>query len=172
MDSQSTSIPIRSFGTPPSRFRSCNPNVALLLQPTLRNFGALAPVNHLDRNSYPQSRQKSPKSFAALLLPHLFPVTPLLHYSYKKMGGVGVCAFCIPMVCIGTPLPVGELVHVAPGFSLARFFGSRDRAALKGRRYTNPSPTCNSLSFNHLASFHVGPPHVSPLESSVCRKWG
>jgi hypothetical protein len=28
------------------------------------------------------------KSFVALLLPALFPVSPLLHYSYKKMGGV------------------------------------------------------------------------------------
>jgi hypothetical protein len=27
------------------------------------------------------------KSFVALLLPHFFPVSPLLHYSYKKMGG-------------------------------------------------------------------------------------
>jgi hypothetical protein len=31
--------------------------------------------------------QNTAKSFVALLLPHVFPVSPLLHYSYKKMGG-------------------------------------------------------------------------------------
>ena len=35
------------------------------------------------------SGQKTCKSFVALLLPHLFAVSPLLHYSYKKIGGGG-----------------------------------------------------------------------------------
>jgi hypothetical protein len=34
--------------------------------------------------------KNSAKSFVALLLPALFPVSPLLHYSYEKMGGMGV----------------------------------------------------------------------------------
>jgi hypothetical protein len=33
-----------------------------------------------------QEGGKHAKSFVALLLPALFPVSPLLHYSYKKMG--------------------------------------------------------------------------------------
>jgi len=36
------------------------------------------------------SRFKTRKSFIALLLPALFPVSPLLHYSYKKMGVMGL----------------------------------------------------------------------------------
>jgi hypothetical protein len=77
-------------------------NVALLLQPTLHNFNALAPVNLLDRITYGPNSEKSRKSNAALLLPHLFPVSPLLRYSYKKMGGTPLlpvfrhpaCIFC------------------------------------------------------------------------------
>jgi hypothetical protein len=62
-------------------------NVALLLQPTLHNFSALASVNHLDGVTYSPNRQKSRKSFVALLLPHVLALSPLLRYSYKKMGG-------------------------------------------------------------------------------------
>jgi hypothetical protein len=82
----------------------------------LHNFSALAPINHLDRITYARNCQESRKrafcvlsgakdlsyaisrnSNAALLLPHLFPVSapfasrsaprdPLLRYSYKKIG--------------------------------------------------------------------------------------
>src|ERR1700692_4027600 len=73
--------------SPHSRSKPRKSNVALLLQPTLHNFGAPAPINHLDGITYRQNGRKSRKSNAALLLPHLFAVSPLLHYSYKKMGG-------------------------------------------------------------------------------------
>jgi hypothetical protein len=73
--------------SPHSRSKTRNSNVALLLQPTLHNFGALASINHLDGITYRRNCQKTRKSFVALLLPHLFPVSPLLRYSYKKMGG-------------------------------------------------------------------------------------
>jgi hypothetical protein len=70
-----------------SRSRSRSSNAAVLLQPVLHNFCALAPVNHLHRITYRRNCQKSPKSNAALLLPLFVPVSPLLRYSYKKMGG-------------------------------------------------------------------------------------
>jgi hypothetical protein len=38
-------------------------------------------------NFSPHSRSNTPKSNAALLLTLFVPVTPLLRYSYKKMGG-------------------------------------------------------------------------------------
>ncbi len=44
----------------------------------------------IDSCTYGPKLQNARKSFVALLLPHLFPVSPLLHYSYKKMGGGGV----------------------------------------------------------------------------------
>src|SRR5580658_9007307 len=47
-------------------------------------------INHLSQ-LFPQ---KSRKSNAALLLPHLFPVSPLLRYSYKKMGGAPLTPNC------------------------------------------------------------------------------
>jgi hypothetical protein len=72
--------------SPHSRSKSRNSFIALLLQPTLHNFGALAPINPLDRITYRPNGRKSRKSNAALLLPHVFPVSPLLHCSYKKMG--------------------------------------------------------------------------------------
>jgi hypothetical protein len=74
------------------RSKSRKSFVALLLQPTLHNFGALASVNHLDGITYRRNGQKSRKSNAALLLPHVFAVSPLLRYSYKKMGVGGVKA--------------------------------------------------------------------------------
>jgi hypothetical protein len=40
-------------------------------------------------------------------------------------------------------------------------------------RLTVMSPLSNSFRINHLSGFAFGPPHVSPLESSICRKqWG
>jgi hypothetical protein len=120
--------------SPISYLRSRNPFVALLLQPTLHNFGALAPITPLDRITYRPNLQKNRKSFIALLLPHLFPVSPLLHYSYKKMG--------VPYPSAKSTSPVLEAF-----------------------------PTRNSFNSNNLTGFRVGPPHVSPLESSGCRKW-
>ena len=73
--------------SPHPRSKSTNSFVALLLQPTLHYFVALAPINHLDGITYRRNCQKTRKSNAALLLPHVFAVSPLLHYSYKKMGG-------------------------------------------------------------------------------------
>jgi hypothetical protein len=43
-----------------------------------------------DNNLTSPFAQNTAKSFIALLLPHFFPVSPLLHHSYKKIGGVGV----------------------------------------------------------------------------------
>jgi hypothetical protein len=62
-------------------------SVALLLQRSLHNFSALAPVTPFDGITYRQNSPKTRKSFIALLLPHVFAVSPLLRYSYKKMGG-------------------------------------------------------------------------------------
>ena len=75
-----------------SRSKTSKSSVALLLQPMLHNFSAVAAVNHLNGRAYRQMRRKTRKSNAALLLPHVFAVSPLLRYSYKKMGvgGVGV----------------------------------------------------------------------------------
>ena len=89
-----------------SRRKTRKSNVALLLQPTLHNFGAPAPINPLDRITYRPNRQKSRKRAvrvlsgakdlsyalsrnfnATLLLPHVFAVSPLLRYSYEKMRG-------------------------------------------------------------------------------------
>jgi hypothetical protein len=64
--------------------------IALLLQTPLHNFIAAAPITQLDRMAYRQECPKSRKSNAALLLPAIFPVSPLLRYSYKKMGGGGL----------------------------------------------------------------------------------
>jgi hypothetical protein len=71
-------FPIREF--------SRKSNVALLLRRSLHNFSALAPVNHSDGITCGEFQPKSRKSNAALLLPHVFAVSPLLRYSYKKMG--------------------------------------------------------------------------------------
>jgi large subunit ribosomal protein L21 len=71
-------------------------NVALLLQRSLHNFSALTPVTPFDGITYRQNRQKTRKSFIALLLPHVFAVSPLLRYSYKKMGVGGMPAFVGP----------------------------------------------------------------------------
>ena len=76
----------------PNRELSRKSNVALLLRRSLHNFSALALVNQVNGGAYRQIQQKTRKSNAALLLPHVSPVSPLLRYSYKKMGG--------------TPLPV------------------------------------------------------------------
>ena len=79
----------------PSKETSCvfpfreffrNSFVALLLRRSLHNFSALAPVTHLDGITCSQNRTKTGKSFIALLLPHFVPVSPLLHYSYEKIG--------------------------------------------------------------------------------------
>ncbi len=100
--------------SPRSRSKTRNSNVALLLPPALHNFSAIAPISHLDRITYRPNRQKrdfcvpricagTRKSFIALLLPHLFPVSAscasrtalrdaLSHYSYKKRGGWGIRA--------------------------------------------------------------------------------
>jgi hypothetical protein len=74
--------------SPHSRSKSRKSFVALLLQPTVHNFGALAPINRLDGITHRRNSQKTRKSFIALLLPLFVPVSPLLRYSYKKMGGV------------------------------------------------------------------------------------
>ena len=50
------------------------------------------PATPLDGIAYRSNRPNSPNSFIALLLPHLFPVSPLLHHSYEKMG-VGGAVF-------------------------------------------------------------------------------
>ena len=73
------------------------------LDPTpspLRPFGSVfsAPRCFVSRSNLqvqrnqsftPHPRFKTRKSFIALLLPHFFPVSPLLHHSYKKIGGGG-----------------------------------------------------------------------------------
>jgi hypothetical protein len=90
--------------SPLSRSKSRNSFVALLLPPMLHNFSALKSVNPLDGITYGPNSEKSRKSNAALLLPHLFLVSPLLRYSCKKMGGVGGSAVSPPMNSIGMPL--------------------------------------------------------------------
>jgi hypothetical protein len=76
------------YSSPHLRSKTRNSFVALLLQPTLHNFSAVAPLNRLDGITYRRNGQKTHKSNAALLLPLFVPVSPLLRYSYKKMGGV------------------------------------------------------------------------------------
>jgi hypothetical protein len=66
---------------PPNSF------VALLLRRALYRISAIKLINFLDGTAYERIHSKSRKSNAALLLPALFPVSPLLRYSYKKMGG-------------------------------------------------------------------------------------
>src|SRR5271169_227882 len=78
---------IKSLERPRSSSRSRNSFIALLLRTQLHKVGALAPVNCLDGITYRRIPSKTRKSFIALLLPLLFPISPLLHYSYKKMGG-------------------------------------------------------------------------------------
>jgi hypothetical protein len=65
----------------------------------------------LDSTSYRSIRQNPPNSFVALLLPHLFPVTPLLHYSYKKMGGAPLFSVSSVFSVISAlnPVPVSTL---------------------------------------------------------------
>jgi hypothetical protein len=87
-----------SLCIPLSRSQSRKPFRRTLLQRMLHNFSALAPAYHLDGITYQPNWRKRDfcvpricagtcKSFVALLLPALFPVSPLLHYSYKKIGG-------------------------------------------------------------------------------------
>src|SRR5271169_5836028 len=66
---------------------TCKPFRRTLLPPLLHNFRALAPANLLDGMTYRQFCAQSRKSFTALLLAHVSAVSPLLRYSYKKMGG-------------------------------------------------------------------------------------
>jgi hypothetical protein len=66
---------------------SPNSFVALFLRRSLHNFRAPKSLNHLNGVTYGRYSEKSRKSNAALLLPHVFAVSPLLRYSYKKMGG-------------------------------------------------------------------------------------
>jgi hypothetical protein len=73
--------------SPHSRSQTRKSNVALLLRRSLHNFGALTLASHLDGMTCRRNCQKTRKSNAALLLPLFVPVSPLLHYSYKKMGG-------------------------------------------------------------------------------------
>jgi hypothetical protein len=87
--------------SPHSRSKTRNSFIALLLPAKLHNSGALASVNHLDGTTYRPDRQKTRKSNAALLLPLFVPVSPLLRYSYEKMGGVGGRAVCLPKTSIG-----------------------------------------------------------------------
>jgi hypothetical protein len=55
---------------------------------SLPSFLGSISASPLDRMTYEfPNWEFSRKSFAALLLPHLLAVSPLLHYSYKKMGG-------------------------------------------------------------------------------------
>ena len=65
---------------------SRNSNAAILLRSVLHKFSAAAPATSLDGTAYRRIRPKARKSNAALLLPAVSPVTPLLRYSYKKMG--------------------------------------------------------------------------------------
>ncbi len=58
-----------------------------LLQPVLHNISAIAPITLSDPAAYERIRPKSRKSNPALLLPLFVPVSPLLRYSYKKIGG-------------------------------------------------------------------------------------
>jgi hypothetical protein len=74
---------------------SCKSFRPTLLRRTLHRFSAVASVNHLAGITYPQIRENSRKSNAAILLPHFLPVSPLLHYSYKKMGGAPLSP-CLP----------------------------------------------------------------------------
>jgi hypothetical protein len=126
------------------RSKTTKSNVALLLQPTLHNFGALATLNRLDGITCGEIRPKSRKSFIALLLPRLFPVSPLLHYSYKKMGGVPPALRSLGVAGV----PASDDMDL------------------------NQSPTCNSFTSNHLTQFRVGPPRVTHLFSNICRCWG
>ncbi len=75
--------------SPHSRSKTRKSNAALLLRLTMHNSSAVASINPLDRITYQTNQEKTRKSFVALLLPHLFAVSPLLRYSYKKMGGGG-----------------------------------------------------------------------------------
>jgi len=54
--------------------------------------------------TYRKTRPNSRNSFIAPLLPHLFPVSPVLHYSFKKMGGGrGVGVSLPPTSCLELP---------------------------------------------------------------------
>ena len=117
--------------SPLSRLRSRNSNAALLLQPALHNFSALAPANPFDGITYRQDERKTCNSFVALLLPAVVPVSPLLHHSYEKMRvpyGIGKIS-----VDFATCAPFRP--RVSPSFS-----------TLSARPYTE-SPLSNSFRF-------------------------
>jgi hypothetical protein len=115
--------------SPHSRSNTRKSNVALLLQPMLHNFGALAPINHLDGMTYQLNPEESRKSNVALLLPLFVLVSPLLRYSYKKMGGA--------------PLPS---VHSAPSAISALML------------FPSLPFNCQPLTFNSLLSSRPYPP--------------
>jgi hypothetical protein len=140
--------------SPHSRSKTRNSFVALLLQPTLHNFCAPAPINHLVRITYAPNCKKSRKSNVALLLPLFVPVSPMLRYSYKKIGGGGYPG--------NSDLPIGAI----PWNATREIGGPRESQT----RLT--SPISNSFRINRLSRFAGGPPHVSPLDSDSCRKQG
>jgi hypothetical protein len=89
------------------------------------------------------------KSNVALLLPHLFPVTPLLHHSYKKIGGTPLCP-ALRSLSVGGPAlrsfsVGGPLIPCAPAAPLLSPLDS----TLLAKPYTNP-PLSKPFGFNRF----------------------
>ena len=92
-----------------------------------------SPLNPFDGITYRQNTQESRKSFVALLLPALFPVSPLLHHSYKKMGVGGSWFFQI--LASNLQLPTAPLCKSLPAGRQALESHSCRKIYVGGKEY-------------------------------------
>jgi hypothetical protein len=100
------------------------------------------------------------KSFVALLLPHFVAVSPLLHYSYEKMGGGG----------LGTPILRSAQFSAMPPGRVAfpgnlrpappRPYVTPLESTLSPKPYKNP-PMSNSIIFKQFQT-----PCKAPISKS------
>jgi hypothetical protein len=96
-----------------------------------RVFRSAASTTSINSCTYRPKFQNARKSFVALLLPHLFPVSPLLRYSYKKMGGGGYSEWeSTKPQAILEIIPVLGLLHREKFYSFLARFSPRARRCL------------------------------------------
>ena len=142
--------------------------------------------------TYARNSRNSRKSFIALLLPAVFPVSPLLHHSYKKMGGRGR-GVCVPTHSVGVagcrffqPLASNFQPPVRAPFrpcvtplESAIWLRSRENSPSRpcvsplestmSRIFPKKRPCLNPLDSNGSRPLEKRP-CLSPLESHSCEK--
>jgi len=147
-------------------------------------FSATGPVNPSDGTTYRKNQANSRDSFIALLLPHLFPVTRLLHHSYKKMGVAGVRLISwlpgsLPPCLLASPRPNPPCItSLFPSTWKQNCFHVKIRPCLTplesatslSRSLRAPIRPCLSPLFSTRSSKpHKKCPCLNPLDSITCR---